>query len=74
VTLVAEDLGERIRRLQPRLGQLDLLGRYRLGDLAAEAEALANPLRRRFELGARRLLVLVPPSPVLAAPGRRGYQ
>jgi hypothetical protein len=74
VPVVAEDLGQRFRRPQARLGQLDLLGRQRVGDLASEAKALANPLRRLLQLRPRRLLVLEPPPPMLAATRRRGYQ
>jgi hypothetical protein len=67
VALVREEVAEAPRRLQPRRPQLDRLQRHRLLDLAAEAEPLPNALRRRSQLLARRLLILVSPAPVLEA-------
>ena len=71
----AHQVRERRRRLNARPRQLDRLQRHRLLDLrGAEAELLAHTRRRRLELLAVERLVLEPPAPVLAPPGRRVYQ
>jgi hypothetical protein len=78
VAVLADDLGQRCRRLEPRLGQLDRLQRDRLlNPIAAEAEPLTDPRRRGLEVGAAERAVLVAPAPVLSPPGgggRRAYQ
>ena len=71
----AEQMGERPWRLDARRRQFDRLERHRLLDLRGpEPELLADPRRRRLELLAGERLVLEPPAPVLAPPGRRAYQ
>jgi hypothetical protein len=74
VALVAEDRGQRVGCPQARGRELDLLDWNRVFDIAAEAEPLANSLRRLLQLRPRRLLLLEAPTPVLAAPGRGAYQ
>jgi hypothetical protein len=71
--IVGDDLRERGRRREPRRRQLDRLERDRLLGLAAEPKPLADVGGGCAEVGERRLLVGVPPAPVLADP-RGGYQ
>ena len=67
VRIRGEDRRDHLRSAQARPRQLDRLERDRLLGRLAEPEALADPGRRRLEVGRRRLLVLIPPAPVLAA-------
>ena len=68
VLLVAVEVPESARRLQPRRADLDLLERQRLLDLAPEPEPIPDPGRRLLQLRPRRRLVLVAPAPVLQPP------
>jgi hypothetical protein len=74
VAVGRKQVAEIAGRLQPRLGQLDLLERDRLLDLVdLESEPLTDRRRYRFQRRPVRLLGLVPPPPVLEA-SRRLYQ
>jgi hypothetical protein len=70
VAVVAEQIPERGRGLEPRIAQLDGFERDRIGDLAPKPEPFANPGGRGLDFGSRRLLVLVAPAPVLSPAGR----
>jgi hypothetical protein len=66
VPVVADDLAQRCRRAQPRRRQLDLLEPDRLLGLGAKTEPRADLGRCGAQVGRRRLLVGVPPAPMLA--------
>jgi hypothetical protein len=72
VAVGAEEAGERRRRLDPRLAQLDPVEGDRLVDpLDLETEPLVDRLRCGLEPRPVRLLVLPAPAPVLAPASRR---
>ncbi len=68
VLVVGEEVAERLRALQPRPADLDLVERHGGLRLTAEAEPRPDPRRRLGHLRRRRRLVLVAPAPMLEAP------